>query len=210
MGDLPPDYVKSILRMRYLPISPVDHLYLDVFGHGNDARFADVFRDVWLTIPVKERKRMTGYWATHICITPWRGVRISLQNSSKMRNSRTYAECGALGAVLEFYAPVVDRMPRKHVAALIAHELAHVLQASNGQLIPTKRPEWMDDKSIAELAAINGESFGETERKWRYQFSPVERDADTIAMRWGFNVPAEKRWLKKKVRWDDMPEPVWP
>ncbi len=36
--------------MRFMPISPQDHLYLTVHGHGDDARFACIFRDAWFKI----------------------------------------------------------------------------------------------------------------------------------------------------------------
>jgi len=210
MKDLHPEWANSIRRLRYIAISREDSLYLDEFGHGDDAKFAGIFRDVWLTIPVEDRKRMTGHWAApHMPILPCRGVVIRLENLPSMRTRKVFASCGALGAESVFYAPVVDRMPRKHVAALIAHELAHVLQASNGQLTPPERPDRMDDQFIAKLAALIGESFKETERKLCYQSSPVEREADAIAKRWGFNVPAMQRWLKKKDRWDDMPESAY-
>ena len=108
-----------------------------------------------------------------------------------------------------FYSPVVDRMPPKHVAGLLGHELAHVFQASKRTLTATEKPEWMSDEFIAGLAAECGRSIEDMERKLRHLCDPVEHDADSIAKRWGFNVKAMSRWHQKNIDWDELPEPVY-
>ena len=77
---------------------------------------------------------------------------------------------------------------------MIAHELAHVFQASTGDLEPAK-------KASEELNTV----FGEYAETIAYHESDCERGADTIAARWGFNVSAFSRWVSEKIDWDELP-----
>ena len=61
-----PDLLDSTLRdffgdQRFVPICPDDRLYLSVRGHGDDARFAGIFRDAWLNIPLEDRMQIIEY-----------------------------------------------------------------------------------------------------------------------------------------------------
>jgi hypothetical protein len=195
--------------LRLLPISPEDRLYLNVWGHGDDARFAGIFRDTWFKIPVEDRMQLIDYWKPWERIPGVLGISIKMENLSTLRSQKTTAVCELLGTALNFYSPVVDRMPPKHVAALVAHELAHVFQATRGTLTAPERPAEITDKLISELATAWGTTFVEAERKLLYQSSPVESDADAIAERWGFKVRAMRRWLDRHVDWEDLPKPAF-
>jgi hypothetical protein len=45
VGSVGPDILKVYGSKRFVPISPPDRLYLTVRRHGNDMRFAGLFRD---------------------------------------------------------------------------------------------------------------------------------------------------------------------
>lgn len=194
---------------RFVPISPADRLYLTALGHGNDVRFARLFRDAWSQIPEEHRDRMTGYWRPIERIPGSLGISITLENLRAMRSRKENAICAPDGTLLKFYAPVVDLMPPRHIQALIAHELAHVLQATNGSLVPSERPHGITDEDISDMAANSGVSFEEMKARVLHQLNPVERDADKIARRWGFSVRRMDRWLEKNMDWDKLPDPAY-
>ena len=78
----------------------------------------------------------------------------------------------------------MDMLPDDLAAYVIAHELAHVLQVSQGkQLRPTDRP-------LGEAIA--------------YHESPIEREADEIALRWGFKGSHLNSWMTEHVRWSTL------
>jgi len=207
---LDPSTRMGLSKRCYFEIAPEDRLYLTEEGHGDDARFAGIFRDAWFKIPEKDRNQMTDYWRPHEWIPGVQAVRIFLENSDAMRSPPRIAYCEGSGLrlALYFYSPVVDLMPPKHVAALIAHELAHVFQASNGTLDATPRPEFMTDEYISGLAGDCRKPVEEIERKLRHMCDPAEHEADRIAKRWGFNTPAMCRWVSRHIKWDELPEPV--
>ena len=210
-----PQWLDLLRRTRYLPISPKHRLYLEVIGHGDDARFGGIFRDVWFKIPEDDRKQMSDHWTAHPSLggnPPFLAISIRLENLSSLRDGHRLGQCGMLGTALQFYSPAVDLMLRKrkrrHVAALIAHELAHVLQFSKDQVVPMERPEWLTDEVIVETAEAMGVGFEQAKARMMYVVDPVEHHADRIAAEWGFNVRAMLRWIHKSIRWCDLPEPV--
>ena len=209
-----PDLLDSTLRdffgdQRFVPICPDDRLYLSVRGHGDDARFAGIFRDAWLNIPLEDRMQIIEYWRPHERIPGVLGIRIMMENLSSMRSREITAVCELLGTSLNFYSPVVDRLLPKHVAVLVAHELAHVYQATNQTFTASQRPEWMDDEFVSRMASDCGKSMEEMEMKLLHLFNPVEHDADKITKHWGFNFKAMNRWLDKHIDWNDLPKPVY-
>jgi hypothetical protein len=50
-------------RDTFVAIVPHAGLWLRVHGHGNDERFARLFRATWFRIPVVYRRRMVDYWS---------------------------------------------------------------------------------------------------------------------------------------------------
>lgn len=169
-------------------IDPEHGLYLKAHGHGNERRFARLFREVWRQLPIQDRDSMLAHWAN------WSPadehgmghVSVSLENLSRLRHDRAVGDCAGMGMELKFYARVVDQLPDPLVRYVIAHELAHVLQVSRGQ----------------QLSPPTGHPLGD---KVAYLTNPVEPEADSIARTWGFDGVGFDRWLAHYVRWDSLP-----
>jgi hypothetical protein len=152
---------------------------------------------------------MIGHWRPLEHIPGLLGISITLENLGTMRSRKENAVCALDGALLTFYAPVVDIMPPRHVRALVAHELAHVLQASDGVLKASERPSWLSDEFISGMAANSGTSFEDMKVRAIHEFDQVEQDANTIAKRWGFDIPGMNEWLEKNIDWAKLPDPVY-
>jgi hypothetical protein len=202
-------YAQFYGGIKLYPIHPESRLYLDAFGHGDDSKFADRFRRVWESIPPGDRILMIAHWQKWERIPDVLGVPIRLENLSSMLWRRMSGVCEGPGTALVFYAPVVDRLPEKHAAALVAHELAHVFQASTGTLTVPVVPEWLTDELAQGFASDFGCSVDEVRAKFTYIHDPNERDADKIAKRWGHNSPAMSRWISRKIRWEELPPPIY-
>lgn len=172
-----------------LPIVARDELRLDIYGCGDEARFARVFAATWWKLPRYARREMRAHWRSDRtgrmpCAVPDRlgrvvfaPPRIQLLNGWD-RPSTGRIRTGALpdggharhplgvafaeGFLLRFYAPVVDRLPDHLLEYLIAHELAHVLQYAIG-------PERMFGCPAAEVTE-----------------GMVEEEADAAVGEWGF------------------------
>lgn len=208
-GPIDPDNLKQYGSKRFVPISPADRLYLTALGHGNDVRFARLFRDAWSHIPQEDRDPMTGYWRPLERIPGLLGISITLENLRAMRSRKENGVCELDGALLKFYAPVVDLMPPRHVRALVAHELAHVLQAANESLVNSEGLHCITNEDMMDMAARSRVSFEDMKAKVLHQLDPVEHDADKIAKRWGFSVRGMDLWLEKNMDWDKLPDPVY-
>lgn len=191
---------------RFRPIQVESRLYLDVLGHGGEQRFIARFLDVWTVIPAEERASILDHWRRWERIPGALGIPIRLEARSSMGWSKMSGVCEGPGMALGFFAPVVDRLPDKHVAALVAHELAHVLQAARGTLTTPACPDWLNDQVAESLASEYGQTADEVRARWTYQLDPKERDADAIAKRWGFNAPAMSRWIGKHIDWAGLGE----
>ena len=91
-----------------------------------------------------------------------------LEAFCEMRRNACPAVCESSGRVLRFYSPVIAIMPMHHVKALIAHELAHVLQASRGQPIRTEATDEQiavfGTELAADIAYAGSESNGKRTR----------------------------------------------
>jgi hypothetical protein len=92
---------------------------------------------------------------------------------------------------------------------LIAHELAHVYQASNGTLKAVQNPDWISDQMRADFERDFGSNAESILAKLQHNESSVEKNADQIAIKWGFNPPAMHRWVSKHKVWDNLPEPCY-
>jgi hypothetical protein len=132
-----------------------------------------------------------------------------LENKYDLFERRTWGVCEGPGIALVFLAPVVDRLPKKHTEAVIAHELAHVFQASKGTVSAHSLPEDCTDALVQTLAADLGKTVDEMKAVLTYMSDPNESDADTIAKRWGYNARAMRRWVSGHIRWEDLPPPIW-
>ena len=95
-------------------------------------------------------------------------------------------------------------LPKKHTEALIAHELAHVFQASTDTLSMLSLPEIFTDEVVQTLASGLGWAVDNVREKVTYLHDPNEQDANTIAKRWGYNAPAMRRWVSRHFRREDF------
>lgn len=48
--------------VQLIPILPRSGLYLPQFGYADDRRFARIFRETWLSLPLWARRRMLRHW----------------------------------------------------------------------------------------------------------------------------------------------------
>jgi hypothetical protein len=168
----------------FLAIDADCGLYVRRNGHGNDQRFAQMFANVWRSIPLHHRAAMVAHWEQwapkdegRLCLS------IAMENLSTLRGS--VGDCAAMGTELKFYARVMDMLPDDQAAYVIAHELAHVLQVSQGK---TLRP--------------NPHPLGDAVA---YANSPIEREPDEMAARWGFDGSRLNSWLEANVDWSAFP-----
>lgn len=174
------------MHPRHLPIDADCGLYLRKNGHGDDERFAKLFAEVWHSIPSSDRQLLVAHWVRCASEEDGRlGVSISLENLSRLRQDETVGDCANRGTELKFYARVIDLLPDNFVTYVIAHEVAHVLQVSEGKRL---RPE---PHPLGEAVA--------------YALHPIEREADEIARRWGFDGGDLNGWLNTNVNWSSFP-----
>jgi hypothetical protein len=163
-------------------------LYLVANGHGDDRRFADSIRGVWVGLPAADRRLMRNYWQTN----SWRSIvdgpspRIQLLagwvdwllgRNFRPRLVRAVGMCRYYGHELLFDSRVVDRLPEQHVRELIAHELGHVVVLARGLTVSGPRAEYATDQ---------------------------------VMRGWGFDPFALHLWLLRHVeRWTRRGRPVW-
>lgn len=165
-------------------------LHLLSHGLADEQRFAEVFRSVWRTIPLRDKRKMVANWRT---------FRDELRDSFAKANQSpparmlkmmpkieilnfkddwfrsgekwVLAQCKDMGTVLSFKAAWVDALPEKHLATLVAHELAHVYQVS-----------------------YLGEQHYDNDREL------VEEQISDILGSWGFDQEALEEWEDQNSR----------
>lgn len=130
-----------------VPIHPRAGIFLKTELPGTGQRFASIFRSTWNALPLWARRRILRHWRE----PSEQGVdvlnlTIELISDVPDEDGPGIATCCNLGHYLEFYEPLVDRMPDECVTALIAHELAHVLQYADDAMT-------RDKESAEEIAA---------------------------------------------------------
>lgn len=182
----PDDLVEDQNTPVFLPIVTSARLWLPKLGIGDDARFADIFRQTWRRIMLRDRRRIVRHWREGSRYFPIQGhwsPLIMLSNDWQFsdrgfREPKDLAACGRNGHSLYFYAPVVDAMPRQHVSELIAHELAHVALFAVGEIQNV-------DRTIPRV------------------FDETEIMADELMELWGIDSQAIDVWLEKYWTWKD-------
>jgi len=175
----------------YLTICDTSRLFLPALGEGNDARFAEIFRQTWQRIPLRCRRRMVKHWrdADPIHLQGLWSPTVQLVNDWRLsdrvcRTARDMGVCGRIGHSLYFYAPIVDAMPPNIVQDLIAHELAHCYLYAIG-----------DEETMA--------GSDRTVHRW---LDNVEIYADEAMEVWGFSADSIDEWEKdNKWVWDSDP-----
>jgi hypothetical protein len=176
-----------VIDQKQFPIAAECGIYLRPNGHGDDRRFAGLFARVWRRIPDLEREQILSQWRRWVTVGDdgRLEVSIALENWSGLRRQQAIGDCEYPGTILKFYGRVVDILPEELVMYVIAHELAHVVQYFHGK---TLRP---DPHPLGEAVA--------------YVNSSVEREADEIALRWGFSGKQFDKWMAKNVNWLSFP-----
>ena len=134
---------------------PRSGIYMIAFGYCDDRRFARVFRETWLKLPLWVRRRMLKHWreykAAVVCLPELRrqldvpSIEVLDDKSDWHRGPSGCAagQTSIQGTSLSFWAEVVDRLPDEHLQTFIAHELAHVH-------LMTHNCHHTDDYSLAE------------------------------------------------------------
>src|SRR4051812_41393433 len=127
-----------------IPIVPDSGLYLVANGHGDDTRFAGIFRDVWPCLPPPDRRLAEQYWRAHgrrhfprgpvpriHLLDGWADLAPGRDQGPRVE-TKLLAQFRRDGHELLFHAEVVGRMPQREVGGLIRHELAHVVLLAQG------------------------------------------------------------------------------
>ena len=116
----------------------ISSFVLEAEPDTDSVRFARAFRSTWKKIPLSWRRRILAHWhRPSRVIGKRKGPRIILRakvfdrgslKNPRFKNDATFAMASRSGDFLQFLAPAFDRMPLRIAEAVIAHELAHVVQ----------------------------------------------------------------------------------
>lgn len=163
------DKVKKLGQVR-IPILYRDGLYLVYFIHECDGkRFAEIFRDMWLSLPKEDRETISEFWdgygrnPQNIRLTPYlKSSTLAKTNGPQM-----------------LFSTLVDVMPRKVIAHLVLHELGHVYLIATGKNLDPAKLYYHP-----KLGEIEGRLAGEI--MVRYGFK-----------RWGLNQDIIDKWIEE-------------
>jgi hypothetical protein len=178
------DMIKAQVKSGHIvPIQPRNRVYLTVFGGGDGPRFARLFRETWVRLPLSVRRKLLAHWrkggTLGFIVSP--DVELS---DYPFGPGRTFGMVDHYGHRLRFRAKFVDPMPDNVVQDLIAHELAHVLQSAQGIRCVRK---WTDGR--AKYVDSDGMDFGGN--------FEIELSADEAMSRWGFNPESLDDWARE-------------
>lgn len=169
-----------------IPIAEEAKLYLTPWGHGNDLRFANLFREAWNRVPSTNRFFLTRYWEhrgySHglVCGESHSSPRIELVSGWRDRdnidmkwNQAIAGEIFACGYLMRFCAPLIDVMPPDIVQDVVGHQLAHCWQYADSVVQNTFR--WWD-------------------------LANLETEAAQVMRSWGFNPGSLAQWFAQGER----------
>jgi hypothetical protein len=128
-------------------------------------RFARIFRESWGRIPGGPRRSVLKHWRADPSPLPAIKPEIALVPDWPGRQQGVMAMAKCRGHILLFRLSDVKRFPDELVAALIAHELAHVYQ-------------WSIGHDVGSLDALESEG-----------------EADWLMGSWGFSPRAIDEWM---------------
>jgi hypothetical protein len=171
----------AIASGHFVPLLTRHSIYLQVDA-SDGRRFARVFQATWRRIPLRDRRRLLGYWKADgpehgIALSP--RVHLVERNEFPTDDESVVGVTSDLGHRLQFPAKVVDRMPDAVAEDLIAHELAHAFQMATG-IRPFIYPDGYE-----QFICADGE---------RWDRDLLEYHADVIAERWGFDTNSVDQW----------------
>lgn len=165
--------VKSAARIGPIMIPLLPRHKIDLFCvAGNGHRFADLFRQVWRQIPLRDRRRLLKMWRQSRPIVweaSWPSFELVNGKSDFLRGNshEAIAQYKYHLQSFAFDSRYVDALSDDAVKSLIAHEMAHAALAT------------VDAED--HLARCEYDSSG---------FSDGEYDADEQAEFWGFDPDA--------------------
>jgi hypothetical protein len=123
-----------------IPIREESELFLVRHGHGNDERFATVFRAMWERIPKETRAILERFWWSdghRRCTTFW-GPEIELLNDWEGREKYSAAtvliDKERIKFRMKFFSAFFAAIPDDIAQIWIAHEMAHVYQFATDSL----------------------------------------------------------------------------
>lgn len=151
-------------------------LYVVRFGHADDDRLARVVGRVWRKLPVEVRATLRWYLAPAVeaeAVTARPTLSKGALRVEALRvfpgSRRALGQCLHSGHTVRLLAEAVNAMPDKPLAALVAHELAHVYQEA----------AWKEF------------------RRGLYA-GGVEEDARMLMTEWGFQEDVIDRWAEAR------------
>jgi hypothetical protein len=144
---------QNMNTVQLIPIIPRSGIYLSGHGHGDDRRFARLFKGTWLTLPLAARRKMLrhwrhderrgigGFWGTPTTsptielLSGWFPTESALWEAMDglPEAEQPLAQTFGGGHTLRFWSRALDPMPDDLVRRLVAHELAHVHQFACGR-----------------------------------------------------------------------------
>lgn len=149
----------------YYPLMPRHGAYLLDFKSKGE-RFARLFRETWVRIPLYARRYILKHWKSddvlRFAVRYSPSIELADTWDGKKPGDAGWAHRG--GHSLRFARRRVEKMPDEVVCDLIAHELAHVFQ-------------WAIGEDLNSLDAFN-----------------IEIIADEIMESWGFDAESIDRW----------------
>ena len=104
-----------------------DAIYCTVWD-GDPRRFVRFFREAWKAMPLTARRRIRRHWRRR---GGW--PNIEMMHGWSQRRIGTIGHVRLSGMEVRFHSPYLEWASDDHVRYVIAHELAHVLQAAEGR-----------------------------------------------------------------------------
>jgi hypothetical protein len=176
--------VPATTGRRSLRLVPREDIFLTPTGHGDEPRFARLFRRAWRRLPPLWRRAIlahgrsrapSGVTAPRVeLLDDWPGLADHPGNWHL--DYGVFSDRLDDGWCLRFHAGAVDLMPAVLVQGLVAYELAHV-----------------------GLRAAGDSSRG----------GPREFRKDVLLARWGFDPFARDTWWHQNVKHWSPSGPVW-
>lgn len=190
----------GIARGVYYRLHPKKPIFLFA-PNGGGGRFARLFRETWLRIPLGSQRTIFKYWRIDRDADPSVNPSIELLAhwSDRHRGRGLAGDKAAVsrqGHVLRFWTRIVEAYPDELVRDLIAHELAHVEQHGLG----------FKNTLGADGQPVSIHADGTEWESW-----VTEGDADVRMEDWGFDANAMDEWDRENgvthpKRWEDMSE----
>lgn len=172
-------------RRRTLSLGDCDVTF--IVTHGDGRRFADLLQRTWGRVPPGPRRLIRSNW---MFAPPGigGGADVLLLHGWPSRHERGYALVDLKGHRLQFHAGSVAEMSDGVVQDLIAHELAHVVQAGfeavGCHAALRGGPPW-DAHDLADVELFYGPDWIDDYCEWH---------ADYQIQQWGFDPRSIDDW----------------